>query len=265
MKRSKGSIIGAVAILPVLWLAAVPATAQRAAARPQFNPPRTAEGKPNFNGIWQVLNTANWNIEDHSGALGVPPGQGVVEGNEIPYQPWALAKKQEYYAKRATADLTESECYLPGVPRATYMPYPFEIVQTPNSIAIRYEFAHTLRTVPMNGSSHPEGFPPAWMGDSRGRWEGDTLVIDANNFNDQTWFDRAGNFHSDALQVVERYTLTSPDHILYEATITDPKVFTRPWKMSMPLYRRTEKNVKLLEYECVFYLQEQRYRSAPFK
>ena len=145
------------------------------------------------------------------------------------------------------------------------MPYPFEIVQTPSSMAIRYEFAHTFRTVPMNGSPHPEGLPPTWMGDSRGRWEGDTLIIDVNNFNDQTWFDRAGNFHSDGLHVVERYTLTSPDHILYEATITDPKVFTRSWKMSMPLYRRTEKNVKLLEYECVFYLQEQKYRSAPFK
>ncbi len=255
----------AVAILLVLWLAQVPRAAQSAAARPQSNPPRTADGKPNFNGIWQVLNTADWNIQDHSGELGVPPGQGVVEGDGIPYQPWALTKKQENYAKRATADLTESQCYLPGVPRATYMPYPFEIVQTPVSIAIRYEFAHAVRTVPMNGSPHPEGFPSTWMGDSRGRWEGDTLVIDANNFNDQTWFDRAGNFHSDALHVVERYTLTDPDHILYEATITDPKVFTRPWRISMPLYRRTEKNVKLLEYECVFYLQERRYGSAPFK
>ena len=248
-----------VAILLVLWLAQVPRAAQSAAARPQSNPPRTADGKPNFNGIWQVLNTANWNIQDHSGELGVPPGQGIVEGDGIPYQPWALTKKQENYATRATADLTESECYLPGVPRATYMPYPFEIVQTPASIAIRYEFTHAVRTVPMNGSPHPEGFPSTWMGDSRGRWEGDTLVIDANNFNDQTWFDRAGNFHSDALHVVERYTLTGPDHILYEATITDPKVFTRPWKISMPLYRRVEKNAKLLEYKCVEFAEELLY------
>jgi hypothetical protein len=168
----------AVAILLSLWLIGRPGpkepalhaeAAQTVAAKPQPNLPRTAAGKPDFNGIWQVLNTANWNIQDHSGALGIPPGQGVVEGNDIPYQPWALAKKQENYRARAAADLTESECYLPGVPRATYMPYPFEIVQTPSSIAIRYEFAHTLRTVPMNGSSHPEGFPPAWMGDSRGR------------------------------------------------------------------------------------------------
>ena len=256
-------LAGAAAILAVLCLTEFPEAAPSAARALQLNPPRTADGKPNFNGLWQVLNTANWNIQDHSGELGVPPGQGVVEGNEIPYQPWALAKKQDNYAKRATGDLTESECFLPGVPRATYMPYPFEIVQTPGSIAIRYEFAHAFRTIPMNGSPHPEGFPPTWMGDSRGRWEGDTLVIDANNFNDQTWFDRAGNFHSDALQVVERYTMVNPDHILYEATITDPKVFSRPWKMSMPLYRRAEKNVKLLEYECVFYLQEQRYGRVP--
>jgi hypothetical protein len=218
-----------------------------------------------LNGIWQVLNTAAWDIQDHTGQLGVPPGQGVVEGNEIPYQPQALAKKRENYARRMTADPTETNCFLPGVPRATYMPYPFEIVQTANHIAIRYEFAHALRTIPVNGSKHSEGIPPTWMGDSRGRWEGDTLVIDVTNFNDETWFDRAGNFHSDALHVVERYTMTNADHILYEATIEDPKVFTRPWKMSMPLYRRLEKSVKLLEYECVFYLQEERYKNAPFK
>jgi hypothetical protein len=129
------------------------------------------------------------------------------------------------------------------------MPYPFEIVQTPGSIAIRYEFGMPLHHSD-NGSPHPEGFPPTWMGDSRGRWDGETLVIDADNFNDQTWFDRAGNFHSDALHVVERYAMTSPDHIDYEATITDPKVFSRPWKMSMPLYRRTEER-EFAEYECV--------------
>ena len=223
-----------------------------------------ADGKPDFNGVWQVLNTAAWDIQDHGGQLGIPPGQGVVEGNEIPYLPAAAAKKQQNFANRATAD-PDAQCFMPGVPRATYMPHPFEIVQTPNMIAIRYEFAHALRTIMMDGSMHPEGVPSTWMGDSRGRWEGDTLVVDVKNFNDQTWFDRAGNFHSDALHVVERYTLLSPDHILYEATIEDPKVFSRPWKMSMPVYRRLEKNVKLLEYECVFYLQEEKYKDAPFK
>ena len=238
-------------------LAGIPAAAQS-------NLPRTADGKPNLNGIWQVLNTAAWDIQDHSGALGVPPGLGVVEGNEIPYQPQAAAKKQENFAKRQTADPTEANCFLPGVPRATYMPYPFEIVQTADNFAIRYEFAHALRLIPMN-SKHAEGLPTTWMGESRGRWEGDTLVIDVTNFNDETWFDHTGNFHSDALHVVERYTMTEPNHILYEATIEDPKVFTRSWKMSMPLYRHVEKNAKLLEYECVFYLQEERYKNAPFK
>src|SRR5262249_19535213 len=144
---------------------------------------------------------------DHTGDLGLPPGQGVVEGDEIPYRPEALAKKRENQANRATADPAEARCFLPGVPRATYMPYPFEIVQTGDTIAFRYEFAHASRPVPMN-SQHAEGLPPAWMGESRGHWEGDTLVIDVTNFNDQTWFDHAGNFHSDALHVIERYTMT---------------------------------------------------------
>ena len=178
--------------------------------------------------------------------------------------PAAAAKKQENFANRATAD-PESQCFMPGVPRATYMPFPFEIVQSKDAIAIRYEYAHAVRIVFMDGSKHPEGVPSTWMGDSRGRWDGDTLVVDVKNFNDQTWFDRAGNHHSDALHVVERYTLAGPDHILYEVTIEDPKVFSRPWKMSMPIYRRVEKNVKLLEYECVFYLQEEKYKNAPFK
>ena len=226
---------------------------------------RTSDGKPDLNGVWQALNAAAWDIQDHSGQLGVPPGQGIVEGNEIPYQPWAAAKKKENFANRATADQTEANCFMPGVPRATYMPYPFQIVQTPKLLAVTYEFAHALRNIPIDGSPHPDGLPDAWMGDSRGRWDGDTLVVDVTNFNDQTWFDRAGNFHSDALHVVERYTLNDTDHIRYEATIEDPKVFTKSWKISMPLYRLIDKNTKLLEYECVFYLQEERSKNAPFK
>src|SRR4029079_16431121 len=129
------------------------------------------DARTGLNGIWQVLNTAAWNIQDHSGELGVPPGQGVVEGNEIPYQPSALAKKQENYANRAKADLTEANCLLPGVPRVTYMPFPFEIVQTATKVVIRYEFAHAVRIIPVDGSTHPQGLPETWMGDSRGHWE----------------------------------------------------------------------------------------------
>jgi hypothetical protein len=243
--------------------AALPVWAQRPGKSRASQTP-TLDGKPDLTGIWQALNTAAWDIQDHAGQLDVPPGWGVVEGNELPYQPWAAKKKEENAAQRKTADPTGSNCFLPGVPRATYMPYPFEIVQTPARIGIRYEFAHALRTIPTDGSMHPDGLPDAWMGDSRGHWEGNTLVVDVRNLDERTWFDQAGNFHSDALHVVERYSLTDPEHILYEATIEDPKVFTKPWKMRMPLYRIVDQNAALLEYECVFYLQEQRYKNAPF-
>jgi hypothetical protein len=208
---------------------------------------RTADGKPDLSGIWQVMNTAAWDIQDHNAQKGIPAGQGVVEGGELPYTTAAAAKKKANFDNRATAD-PESKCYLPGVPRITYMPFPFQIVQTPAQVTILYEYAHTVRNVFM-GTPHLEGLF-WWMGDSRGRWDGDTLVVDVTDFNDETWFDRAGNFHSDALHVVERYTLADADHINYEATIEDAKVFTRPWKMSMILNRHKEKNFRLLEYEC---------------
>ena len=210
--------------------------------------PRTADGKPDLSGIWQVMNTAAWDLLDHGAQKGVPAGQGVVEGNVLPYTPAALEKKKANFANRATAD-PETKCYLPGVPRITYMPFPFQIVQAPAQVTMLYEYAHAVRNVFMN-TPHIEGQLYWWMGDARGRWEGDTLVVDVTDFNDETWFDRAGNFHSDALHVVERYTLVDADHINYEATIEDSKVFTRPWKMSMILNRHKEKNFRLLEYEC---------------
>jgi hypothetical protein len=211
--------------------------------------PRTADGRPDLSGIWQAFSTAAWDIQDHQAQEGVPAGQGVVEGNEIPYQPWAAARKLENYKNRATAD-PERQCYLPGVPRAMYMPFPFQIFQTPEMVIMLFEYAHAVRYVYTNGTMHPEGHIDWWMGDSRGRWEGNTLVVTARHFNDQTWFDRAGNFHSEALRVTERYTPMGPDHIQYEATIEDEKVFTRPWKMNLILYRRKEPNFRILEYEC---------------
>jgi hypothetical protein len=235
-----------------LWL--VMCVAQAAAQT--YTPPKTSDDHPDLQGIWQVLNTAAWDLEDHGARLGVPAGRSVVDGNEIPYQPWALAKKQENYAKRAALD-PESKCLLSGVPRITYMPYPFQIVQQPDKVNFIYEYNHSMRHVYMNGNPHPEGPIDWWMGDSRGRWDGNTLVVDVIHFNDQTWFDRAGNFHSDALHVVERYTPVDANHLLYEATIEDPKVFTRPWKISMPLYRRLEPQAELLEYECYSYLIEE--------
>jgi hypothetical protein len=221
---------------------------------------RTKDGKPDLTGVWQALNSAAWDIQDHVAELGVPAGPGVVEGNDIPYLPWAAARRKENYEKRATED-PETKCYLPGVPRATYMGFPFQIVQGTRMIAISYEYAHAARRIYLDGSPHPEE-ADFWMGESRGRWDGDALVVDVRNFNGQTWFDRAGNFHSDALRVVERYTPVTPHHLQYEATIEDAKVFSRPWKIQMPLYRRMEPNARILEYECVAYLEAKRFGTA---
>lgn len=224
---------------------------QRPAA---YVPPPTADGQPDLQGIWQVVNTAAWNIEDHHGELGVPAGLGVVDG-ALPYRPEALARRNELRATRRTAD-PESRCFLPGVPRVTYMPFPFRLVQSAAQVTIFYEYAHATRNIFLT-ADHPKGPIEWWMGDSRGRWDGDTLVVDVVHLTDQTWFDRSGNFHSEAMHVVERYTPTSPSHLLYEATIDDPNVFTRPWTMRMPLYRRQESKMELLEYECALYLLEQ--------
>lgn len=212
-----------------------------------YSPPRTPDGRPDLQGVWQALSTAVWNIQDHPAAPGIPAGQGVVAGNELPYLPDALTRRQENFRNRATED-TEAKCHMPGVPRLMYMPYPFQIVQSPQLIAILSEYAHSVRYIRMQGE-HPK-VGEWFLGDSRGRWEGETLVIDTRNFTSETWFDRSGNFHSEALHVVERITRSGPDHLRYEATIEDPKVFSRPWTMAMPLYRRVEPNVRVLEYEC---------------
>ena len=230
---------------------------------------------PDLNGIWQAINSANWDIEPHAagpspfpallGSIGAEPaGQGVVEGGKIPYQPWAAARKKENFEKRLARPITndlnnttgdpEAKCYLPGVPRATYMGFPFQIIQTAKQILVSYEFASATRMVYMDHK--PSAPADSWMGWSIGSWDGDTLVVDVTAFNDKTWFDRAGNFHSDALHVVERYTPLSPYHLMYEATIEDPKVFTGPWKISMPLYRRMEPNIQSLEFKCVEFSEE---------
>jgi hypothetical protein len=248
-----------------LWLSETRVTGQ-AAKRPPYKAPRTADGKPNLNGVWQALTSASWDIQDHAakpspvvamGALGaMPAGQGIVEGGEIPYQPWAAEKQKENAANWLARDPVV-KCYFPGVPRAAYMPFPFQIVQTPDNILVAYEFAHASRTILMK--SRDESPAATWMGWSRGRWEGDTLVVDVSAFNDQTWFDSAGNFHSDALHVVERYTPISPDHLMYEAAIEDPKVFTRPWTIRLPLYRRIDDHAQLLEFRCVEFVEELMY------
>lgn len=237
------------------------------AAQTRYAGPRTADGKPDLNGIWQAMNTADWDLLPHAAAQGPvlalgaagaqPPGLGVVEGDEIPYLPAAAAKKKQNGAHWLTED-PEVKCFLPGVPRATYMPYPFQIVETPGNVLIAYQFASAVRSIPLKARP---GESPAdsWMGDSYGRWEGDVLVVDVKGFTDTTWFSRAGDFHSDELHVVERYTPLSRDAIQYEATIEDPQTFSRPWKISMPLYRHLEKSAQLLEFKCVEFVEELMY------
>ena len=224
-------------------------SAQTQTPSASYDGPRTQDGRPDLNGIWQVLSTAAWDLRAHNARDGIPAGLSVVEGGEIPYQPWAAAQQRQNYANRLTDDPVR-KCFLPGVPRVTYMPWPFRIFQTPDHVVMTYEYAHTVRIVYTDGSPHP--LPnDFWMGDSRARWDGDTLEVDTTHFNGRTWLDAAGNFHSDALHVVERYTPTTEYHIDYEVTIEDEQVFTRPWTMRMPLYRRVEEGLQLLDYDCV--------------
>jgi hypothetical protein len=280
VRKTFGGVIialGAAAGGALLAAWSAPLAGQTPAA---YRAPRTADGKPDLNGIWQSLSGANYDIEAHMarpamaerpgpygpvpaapvlalGAVGaVPPGMGIVEGGPLPYKPEALAKKKENQEKWLERD-PEIKCYLPGVPRATYMPYPFQILQSQSAVFFAYEYAGAVRNIYLKDP----GPPPvdAWMGQSVGRWEGETFVIESNGFNDSTWFDRAGNFHSEAMKVTERYTRTAPDVLSYEATIDDSNTFTRPWKISLPLYRRLEKNVQIMDFKCVEFVEELLY------
>jgi len=262
--------------------AALNAPAQQRAAAPagqaQYRAPRTPDGKPNMNGIWQTMTNANYDIEAHSamgapaamaqqiGTLGaIPPGVGIVEGGELPYKPEALAKKKENFEKRFTED-PEAKCYLPGGPRFVYMPYPFQILQSTDFIMMVSEYKQALRTIYMTNQKPAPA--DSWMGWSNGHWEGETLVVDTQGFNDRSWFDRVGNYHSDALHVIERFTLTGPDHMKYEATVSDPEVFTRSWKVNLTLYKRQEKDLQILDYRCVEYSEDLIYgylRKTPIK
>ena len=243
---------------------AAPAGQGRGAAAAR---PARIAGRPNLNGIYQAINTANWNLEDHSasatsfwqlGALfAIPAGQSVLVDNNgtIPYNPAGLKKRTENQAGWPKSD-PEAKCYMPGLPRANYMPYPFQNVQGQKDILFVYEYASSNRIVHM--SNHTEPPVDSWMGWSNGKWDGDTLVVEATGFNDQSWFDRAGNNHTEALKVTERFSLQG-DNLMYEARMEDPKTFTRPWTIRMPLYRRVEPNVQLLEFKCVEFSEELLY------
>lgn len=271
-QRSKALLFAAVVIVGLS--ATVFLSAQQRGAT-TYRAPRAADGHPDLGGVWQALGTANWDLQDHSaqagpffqlGAVGaIPAGAGVVEGGEIPYKPEALAKKKENQANRWKLD-PEVFCYMPGIPRATYMPYPFQIVQSAKVILMSYEYASSNREI--NMGKPVEAAVDTWMGTANGHWDGETLVVDNTGFNDKTWFDRAGNFHSDDLHVVERFTRVDADHLDYQATIEDPQVFTRPWKIRMPLYRRVEKFAQLQEFKCIEFAEELLYgdlRKKPAK
>ena len=287
MRSALGGLITGVvtgAILVSLGVGNEPGLAQQGATAAI---PRTAAGRPDLNGLWQALNTANYDIQAHTarpamamrpgpvvpiparevialGAIGaVPSGTGVVVDDELPYLPEALAQRKKHQENWLTLD-PEIKCYLPGVPRATYMPFPFQIFQSDSAFFMAYEYAGAVRNVFLKD---PGPAPvDSWMGQSWGRWDGDTFVVESSGFNDQTWFDRSGNFHSDQLKVVERYTMTDRDHIQYEATITDPKVFSRPWTMRMPLYRHVNADARLGQFKCVEFVEELmfgQYRKVP--
>ena len=273
--------------LLVPGLVLVAATMVCAGQTTKHHSARPASTHPDLNGIWEAMNEADYDLQAHNaqpamavrsgpfgpvpaapvlalGAVGaVPPGMGVVEGGEIPYKPEALAQKKKNQENWLISD-PEIKCYLPGVPRATYIAQPFRIFQNDKQMFFAYQFAGAVRNIYLKD---PGPAPvDSWMGQSVGHWEGNTLVVDVTGMNDQSWFDRAGDFHSDALHVVERYTLKNHDIISYEATIEDPNVFTRPWKISMPLYRRQEKNAQLLDFKCVEFVEELmygKYRKKP--
>ena len=286
-KVFKGSTV-LIALAAAVAGAIISATVTGTASQPQGQPDRSAEtpdGRPNFNGVWQALNEAHWNLEAHEarsgmveqqgvypfefakvpaapvvalGAVGGVPGSiGVVEGaGRIPYTPEALQIKQENAANWIDRD-PEIKCYLPGIPRAMYMPYPFQIAQSTNKIHMTFGFSNAARVIHLDDVTRPPDY--TFMGHSVGRWEGNTLVVTVDYFNGKTWLDRAGNFHSEALELTERFTPLSPDSIWYEVTLTDPNTFTEPWSIAMPLYRRLEPGATVLDYPCMEFAEEFMY------
>jgi hypothetical protein len=255
MRSRENRWIGALLTTAIL-LAVGPARAQ---PQPRKDPLARIAGHANFNGIWQALNTANWNLESHTaeplsefwqlGAIAsIPAGRGVVRGGTIPYKPEALAKRNENRAKWPAED-PEAKCYMLGVPRVTYHNMPFQIFQGDDDLLMVYPFAATNRVIYMKDRS--ELPVDSWMGKSMGAWEGDVLVVTTKWQNGQSWLDRAGNHASSQLTVTERFTLQGANHIQYEATLDDPQTFTRPWTIGMPLYRIIDEQAQLLEHKCV--------------
>lgn len=268
MKTSfAGCFVAAGIAVAALWFAPLPAAGQapkakaKAKAKSNYKAPRAGDGKADLQGIWQAWNTAEYGLEAHNAATGIHAGKSFVvdpADGMIPYLPEARKKQQENFEKREQLD-TMNHCYMTGVPRFTYSGFPFQIFQTPKYIEFISEYAHMVRNIYMGKQTH-YGDLEFWNGDSRGHWDGDTLVVDVADFNDQTWFDASGDHHSNALKVVERYTRTGPDVMQYEATMTDPQTFSRPWTIRMDLHRDTDQYPTLLEYECHSYFEDDAVR-----
>ena len=259
--RFVSCLLAAVAVALIAHSVTPVLTAQAPGA-PAYSPARTAGGQPDLQGVWRVWNLAKFDLEDHGARPGVPAGRGFIvdpADGKIPYQPWALEKRKQNYENSRNPDPWKNadpyvKCYLPGIPRMTYLGWPFQIIQTPEAVTFAYEWSHKKRVVPIGAAAPPSDADTTWMGMARARVEGNSLVINLTNFNGYTWFDMAGNFHSDALKVVERYTPINADTLQYEATITDPKVFTRPWTIRMAIQR--QKDIGILDYECTAMLDE---------
>ena len=253
--------VRATLILATLLGAALIASASVAdAAQPKL--PRLPNGKPDFSGIWQTTSAADYDLEPHGARRDAPPGAGVIEGGTIPYLPAALAARKKNFDSRATND-PRLKCWTLGVPRGIYYPEPFQVLQRDRDLTIVHQFGNSVRTVHTNGTLHPKvGDSGYWLGDSRGKWEGDTLVVDVVDFNEETWLDRAGNFHSDKLHVVERWKYLDENTIEYRATLDDPKVYSKPWTLGVILHRHREKNFQLIEDYC-FTLEYDPYYPTP--
>ena len=228
--------------------------------------PRAPNGRPDLSGVWQALTNAHWNLEPTPGgypvllALGaqfaVPPGPGVVVGGTIPYLPAALEERNRRFENRLAED-PEGKCYLGGIPRSTYMPYPLQILQNERDVVIYYQFATAFRRIFVDGKD--EAPLDSWMGWSNGRWDGNTFVVDVTGLNGLTWLDRAGNYASSSARITERYTPLGPNHLQYEATIDDATVYSRPWTIRLPLYRIVEEDFRVLEFKCEPYAEEKIY------
>jgi len=230
---------------------AIPRAAGQNAAK-SYSPPRLSDGTPDFRGIWQARTTAYVNVEGHSAQNGIGKAESIIvdpPDGKIPYLPDALKQRGDNYKNREAAD-PASNCFQAGVPRAVYLPTPFQIFQSPGNLAIVYTDNHAYRIVDPSTIPHDDGID-FFMGDSRGHWEGDTLVVDVTDLGDQTWLDETGNFHSDQLHVIERYTLLGPDTMQYEARLEDPKTFSKPWTIRFLLYRDKEPGARITEDECL--------------